>query len=119
MSFSYDITDSADVSGFMRRELGDTRKDDGILPEQRNFSDEELDYFYTQESESFTNAVARAFDAAAAEWARYPESFHMGPEFQKIPSSSFFAQQAKRWRTSNERPGSYDVEKDEIAMDVD
>lgn len=117
--FTYDITDTSDISSLMRRELGDTRLNDGILPEGRNFSDDELDYFYDQEDDDFWNAVARAFDAAAAEWARYPEAFHMGPEYQKIPSSSYFANRAQKIRTSRQRPGVYAVEKSEYAMDVD
>jgi hypothetical protein len=119
MAFTYNISDTTDISSMMRLELGDTVLEDGILPDQANFSDEELDYFYTQEGDDFWLAIARAFDAAAVVWARYPEVYHMGPEYQKIPASQHFAQRAQAARTKNLAPGVYAVEKDEIAMDLD
>lgn len=119
MAFTYNISDTTDISSMMRLELGDNVLDDGILPETRNFTDEELDYFYTQESSDFWSAVARAFDAAAAVWARYPEVYHMGPEYQRISASKYYSERAKDARTKSLSPGTYDVSKDEIAMDLD
>jgi hypothetical protein len=118
MTFLYDISDTTDTSSKMRLELGDTVEDEGILPDSRNFSDEELDYFYTDESDDFWNAVARAFDAASAVWSRYPESFHMGPEHQKIPAARYYMQRAQDARTRRQAPGMYDVEKVDYAMDT-
>ena len=119
MAFTYNISDTADTSSMMRLELGDAVLEDGILPDKANFSDEELDYFYDQEDDDFWPAVARAFDAAAVVWARYPEVYHMGPEYQKISASKFYADRAQAARTKNLAPGVYAVEKDEIAMDLD
>ena len=119
MAFTYNISDTTDISSMMRLELGDTVLEDGILPDKANFSDEELDYFYTQESNDFWPAVARAFDAAAVVWARYPEVYEMGPERQKVLASKYYASRAQAARTKNLAPGVYAVEKDEIAMDLD
>ena len=119
MAFTYDISDTTDTSSMMRLELGDTVLEDGILPDNKNFSDEELDHFYDQEDDDFWLAVARAFDAAAVVWARYPEVYHMGPEYMKIPASEYYASRAQAARTKNLAPGVYAVEKDEIAMDLD
>jgi len=119
MSFNYNISDTTDISSMMRLELGDNVLDDGILPESKNFSDAELDYFYSQEDNNFWAAIARAFDAASVVWARYPEVYHMGPEYQRIPASRFYADRAQMTRTKNLVPATYDVTKDEIAMDLD
>ena len=63
--------------------------------------------------------VTRAFDAAANVWAQYPDSFHLGPEHQKIQAATFYANRAKEIRTKQLAPAMYAVEKDEIAMDLD
>lgn len=109
MAFTYDISDTTDTSSKMRLELGDTRFEDGILPEGRNFSDAELDYFYSQESNSFWAAVARAFEAAAAEWSRYPDSFRLGPEQQSIPAAKHYADRAAYIRKEVVRRGASGV----------
>lgn len=119
MGFTYDISDTTDISSMMRLEMGDTEQENGILPEGKNFTDEELDYFYTQEGDDFWQAVARGFDAAAARWAVYPESFYLGPEHQKINASTFYSNRASEVRTKQLAPGVYAVSKDEIAIDVD
>lgn len=120
MSFTYDITNTTDISSLMRREIGDTRLDpNGVLPEGRNLTDAELDYFYDQEDDDFWLAIARAFDAIAAEYARYPESFKMGPEEQKIPAATYYSSRAQEIRTGTLVPASFSVAKDEIAMDLD
>jgi hypothetical protein len=103
----------------MRLDLGDHVLEDGILPDSKNFSDEELDHFYDQEDDDYWNAVARAFDVAATIWARYPEVYHMAPEYQRIPASKYYAGRAEEARTRRMSPGTYDVTKDEIAMEVD
>lgn len=115
-TFTYDLTTTA---GKIRREIGDTRFEDGILPEGRNFSDAEVTYFYTQQDESFWLAVAAAFDAAAAEWARYPEDMSLGPERQKINAARFYTQKADSARSKALAPGAYDVSKADYAIDVD
>ena len=108
MGFQYDISDADDTSSQMRLELGDTRYEDGILPEGRNFSDEELDHFYSQEG-SFWSAVARAFEAAAAEWGRYPDSFRLGPEQQHISAAKLYADRAAYIRKEVVRRGASGV----------
>jgi hypothetical protein len=118
MSFQYDISDTTDISSMMRLEIGDIRHEDGILPEGRNFSDEELDHFYDQEDDDFWLAVGRTFDAAAAQWAPYPTSFRMGPEEQKMTATAYYSMRAKNARSIRQGPGVYVVEKSEYAMDV-
>jgi len=117
--FTYDIS-AGDTVSKMRLELGDTQYESGILPpDGRNFSDSELTYFYEAEDNDFWSAVARAFDSAAAEWAAYPDSMHLGPEFQKIPAASFYAGRAEAIRTQQQKPGAITVSKAEYAMDID
>jgi hypothetical protein len=119
MAFTYNISDTTDISSKMRLELGDTVLDSGILPDGVNFSDEELDHFYDQEDDDYWNAVARAFDAASAVWSRYPEVYHMGPEYQRIPAGKYYAARAQDARTRRLVPTAHDVTKGEIAMDLD
>ena len=120
MAFTYDISDTADISSHMRLELGDTVVDPaGMLPEGRNFQDAELDWFYSQEDSDFWPAIARAFDAAAAEWSKYPTSFSLGPESQKIDAAKYFSDRADAVRTKRAKPGSISIAKVDYGIDVD
>ncbi len=103
----------------MRLELGDQRQDpDGMLPAGRNFSNAELDHFYDQESDDLWLSIARAFDAAAAEWGQYPTEIRLGPETQKLTANAYFAGRARAIRTTRQKPGSASVKKTEYAIDV-
>ena len=119
LEFTYDIADTSDISSRIRLEIGDNRINDGILPNGGNFTDSELDYFYSAEGDDFQLALARAFDAAAARWASFPDDVHLGPEFQTFSASKFYAQKAYDIRTKQQRPGSYAVDKAEIATETD
>lgn len=69
MSFSYDISTSI---GQIRLEIGDTVEGDGYgvkPPNLANFSDEELTYLYTDESNDVLTAAARACEVLARMWA--------------------------------------------------
>lgn len=103
----------------MRLELGDSVLNNGILPEGDNFSDEELSHFYTEESQDFWEAIARAFDSAASRWGAYPTSIRLGPESQQISAAQFYKSRAEEARTKNRRPESIVVTKAEYSMDVD
>jgi hypothetical protein len=119
MTFIYDISDTTDTSSKMRLDLSDNLVEPGgILPEGRNFEDEELDHWYSDESDDYWNAIGRAFDAAAVAWAKYPEVYHMGPELQKVLASKFYAMKAQEARTKRLVPTTHDVTKGEIAMDL-
>lgn len=69
MSFSYDISTSI---GQIRLEIGDTTEGDGYgvkPPALSNFTDAELTYFYTSESNDVLSAAARACEVLARMWA--------------------------------------------------
>ncbi len=120
MTYIYDIGDASDISSQMRLELGDNREDpDGILPEGKNFSDEELDYFYDQESDNFWLGVARAFESAAARWSAYPSQIRLGPESQTIPAAKYYAQRAKDVRAQQVIPTSISISKVDYGIDTD
>ena len=120
MTWTYNITDSTDVSSQMRLEIGDQFVDpDGFLPRGKNFSDEELDHFYSQESENFWAAIARAFEASAASWSAYPSEIRLGPQSQKMTAAQWFTDKAKAIRVAHKKPGSASISKVDYALDVD
>ncbi len=120
MSFSYNIGDSLDISSNMRLEIGDQFIDpDGLLPRGKNFSNEELDHFYAQESDDFWAAIARAFEAAAASWSAYPSEVRLGPQSQKMTAAQWFTDKAKAIRTAHKKPSSASVSRVDYALDVD
>lgn len=73
MTFSYDLDETV---GQIRLEIGDTDSstDAGVKPDGTNFSDEELTYFYEQESSNLLAAAARACEVLARMWARVDQS---------------------------------------------
>ncbi len=119
MTFYYNIDKAGDISSQMRLETGDNRIDpSGILPEGKNFSNEEFDFFYSEEGDDFWKAVARAFEAASARWSAYPSSISMGSESQSIPAADNYAQRAKDIRAQQVVPESVSVIKDDYGIDT-
>lgn len=119
MTWTYYI-EGGSTSSKMRLRIGDTREDpNGMLPEGRNFEDEELDWFYSQAGENLDLAVALAFEAAAAAWSPYPSEIRMGPESQKIPAAQYYADRAANIRSKLRKPGSVSVAKADYGLDVD
>ncbi len=92
-------TSLAEIVGKIRLELGDNQADPGgMLPNGRNFSDEELTHFYTEEGSHFWRGVARAFEAASAVWAQEPVAYQLGPEKEQISTADKLAEKARKLR---------------------
>lgn len=72
MSFNYDLSSSdaaiALISG-VRLRIGDTRNGDGPRRDGTNYSDEEITYFLSSNSDDPNAAAAQACDYLAADWA--------------------------------------------------
>lgn len=86
MTFTYDLTlADTDLLAYskIRLEIGDTIEDDGVLPQGRNFSDEELAVFYDNEGHHVMRAAAAALEAAAARWARFA-NISIGPRREDL-----------------------------------
>jgi len=71
--FSYDLDAAV---GQIRLEIGDTDNtaDAGVKPDGTNFSDAELNHFYSQEGSDVLAASARACEVLARMWARQAKS---------------------------------------------
>lgn len=96
MTFAYDL---ATTTGKMRLEIGDSRVEpDGLLPGGRNFDNEELTHFYTEEGPNYWRGVARALEAAAALWSLEPEDYRLGPEQEKQTTADKLAKRAAQLR---------------------
>lgn len=78
MTFTYDLTATGDslIASRIRLEIGDTDNstDAGVKPDGTNFTDEELVYFYDQESSIVEAGAARACEVLARFWALHSES---------------------------------------------
>lgn len=70
MAFTYTeaLTEDRDK---LRLNIGDTQKDAGPRPDNRNFSDAEITYILTQEDDRLNGATAYAFELLANEWESY------------------------------------------------
>lgn len=118
MPFLYDITTT---TGKIRREIGDVVESQGVLPGGRNFSNEEIAYFYDDADDDFWTAVSRCFDAAAAEWAAYPTEYKLGQEGETISAYEYYKERsawARQQRTGSGRPGSITVTKADYGFEV-
>lgn len=63
------------VVGKMRLRLGDNIESNGVLPGGLNFSDEELDFIYTDALSDFGYALYKTARIAAARWISSPKAF--------------------------------------------
>lgn len=95
MAFDNDLTTA---TGKVRLEVGDTLFEDGPRPDGRNFSDEELAYFLTQEGDHILRTAARVFEVLAHEWARYPVQYALGPERTNYEAAEGYRKQAAALR---------------------
>jgi hypothetical protein len=100
MAFTYDLTTDR---GIVRLNLGDTVENSGPRPDKRNFSDEEIDYLLSTETEGTTAATALGFEILANEWAAYTIAEREGEvSFDAKEVSDQYLQIASEWRN---RPG--------------
>lgn len=68
MTFTYDITTDR---GKVRLALGDSVENAGPRPRKTNFSDTEIDYFLTTQSNGINKSVAMGLDVLGNEWLSY------------------------------------------------
>lgn len=68
MAFTYEL---AENRGAVRLWLGDSTEDIGPRPRKNNYSDAEIDYLLSSQSNSVKAAVAAGFDLLASEWMSY------------------------------------------------
>lgn len=96
MSFTYDLANSV---GQIRLEIGDENIDPaGICPDGKNFSDEEITYFYTAEGQNIGRAAARACEILSRKYAPLPTTFRLGPETEEMMASEYFSLLAQKLR---------------------
>ena len=68
MAFTYDI---ATDRGQVRLSLGDYTENKGPRPRKNNFSDAEIDYFLTTQSNGINRSVAKGLNILGNEWLAY------------------------------------------------
>lgn len=96
MTFTYigDLSTDLDV---IRFEIGDTVEDDGIKPNNANYSDEEINGILAVE-ETAGRAIARLYANIALLYARFVDS-KIGPRDEKLSQmAKAYAALAKQWR---------------------
>lgn len=96
MAFTYDPDLTADRDK-VRYYLRDITVSSGPLPDDANFSDQELDGLLTLEG-SWQRAVAGGFEALASAWRRYPSFQADGLRLDRTAISNGYAKDAKQWR---------------------
>lgn len=72
MTFTYDLA-NADATKVLiskvRLEIGDTVANSGVRPDTSNFTDEEIEYWLSEESNDVRLTAARVCDALASAWS--------------------------------------------------
>lgn len=95
MAFTYDITTAL---GKVRFHLGDSTENKGPRPRKNNFSDAEINYFLTEQSNSVIKSVAMGLEALANEWLSYSISEREGDvSYDAKGLAEQFAKMAKDW----------------------
>lgn len=114
MAFDYDLaaTDATiALVSKIRLAIGDTVEGAGPRPDGRNFSNEELTTFYSDEDSHAKRAAAVAFEVLSAEWSAFKGRHKMGPEDELFNQDSAFAERAEKLRarygygSSDDAPG--------------
>ena len=114
MSFTYDLTTAvADdlIISQIRRLIGDTVDTAGPLPNEQNFADVEVTFFYDQEGSHIYRAAAAAFEALSAAWSAHNGRQRLGPRDIEFKQAEMYAARAERLR------GQYGYAADDTADD--
>lgn len=96
MAFNYDEALSADRDK-VRFSIGDTVENAGPKPSDGNFSDAEIAGLLVLEG-TWQRATAAAFEALAAIWARFPQSYNVEGVSNNWDAAREFRAQAQSWR---------------------
>ena len=110
MAFTYDI---ATGRGKVRFNLGDATQDKGPRPRKNNFSDAEIDYLLTTQSNGINKSVAMGLEALGNEWLSYSlaEKDHDLSYDAKGLANVFFKRAKDWWNTPDgSMPGGSLVE---------
>lgn len=102
MAFTYSdaLTTSRDK---IRLRIGDTQASAGPRPDKRNFSDAEISFVLTEESDSVNAAIAHCFEILANEWTAYSLSEREGEvQFDASQVAANYRLRAAEWRA---KPG--------------
>jgi len=81
----------------VRFHLQDTTSGSGPLPDDGNFTDDELDGLIDAEG-TWQRAVAAGFEALAMAWARYPTFKADGLSLNRSDIAKAYREQAAKWR---------------------
>lgn len=95
MAFTYDL--ATDI-GKLRLNLGDKTANKGPLPDQSNFSDEELQSLLTQEG-NVMRAVAAACEVLATIWSAVSDSQSSGDQSESFGQAGRFRDRAAALRS--------------------
>ena len=107
MAFTYDDSLSADRDK-VRRWLNDVTEDSGPLPDDSNFSDNEIAGLIDAEG-TWQRAVAAGFEALAMAWARYPSFKADGLSLNRSDIAKRYQEQAEKWRADYGRTRGVNV----------
>jgi hypothetical protein len=94
--FSY-IGDLSTNRDKVRFHLNDTDPGNGPLPEDRNFSDNEIDGLITAEG-TWQRAIAAGLEALARAWTRHPTFKADGLNLNRSDIAKGYREEAKNWR---------------------
>lgn len=101
MAFTYDLS-SSDANEVLvskiRLAVGDTAESNGILPNGRNFQDEELLHFNSIEGDHLQRATAATLESAANAWSSRAGSYKLGPEAESSQQAAAFSERAQKLR---------------------
>lgn len=96
MTFTYAGSLATDKEK-VRFHIGDTELDAGPLPEDHNFSDEEITALITLEG-NWQRATAACFEALANAWAKHANFSADGVRVDQGKTADHYRERAKQWR---------------------
>lgn len=99
MAITYDLSQN---SGKVRLAIGDYTDNKGPRPRKNNFSDDEIDYFLTEQSNGINKASAMALNILGNEWLSYSIAEKEGNDVDydaKGLAAEFFKRAAELWNT--------------------
>lgn len=102
MPFTYSDTLATNADK-VRFHLGDTVQDTGPRPDGRNFSDNEIAYFLSEESDKWEAAVAHGFEVLQSEWTQYALSEREGDvSMSATQVADKYGKLAEQWRARSD-----------------
>jgi hypothetical protein len=100
MAFTVDLDT---IIGKARFEMGDAQENNGVMPQGRNFTDEQIAYLASKEGDHLGRLKAAMCEILAREWATEPTEYRMGPEAKLIKAADYWQLEAKILRMEHGR----------------